>query len=624
MKPILFEKTATDFTSLGIARLPDCVSCLVTEERNGIYELEMVYPVSGRYFSEISEDRLVVVVPHDGGTKQAFRIYRISTPINGEVTINARHISYQMNFIPVSAVSGTNKTAAQMMTALKGAALENCPFTFSSDISTKTAYNISLPVSMKASLGGMQGSVLDLYGGEYEWDNWSVILHRARGSDRGVRITYGKNLTDLTRTTDIGDTITGVAAYYSGQDQSGNPVVVYSDPLVISNSNVSDYAHARTVPLDLSASFETVPTRAQVTAAAQAYLAVTTLAQASEAISVDFVALWQSPEYKDYAPLERVNLCDIVYVGYKQLGVSVKKKVTKTVYNVILDRYDTIELGGEATLADTLVNMDGELTGTIKDITSLEKVINGKVSKAGDEMSGGLRIKTGGTATDNGLVVQDTDYGLSDLPSTAIQKYILTFKDKALNALGYIRGYINQNGRTGIFLGGRNTVNGSAVTNLLSLLVNADGTRLVTVTEAAPWRTALGLGSMATVDSPVSIAQGGTGQSAAVDACQALLARPWKQIGSIASGGTASVTITFTNTCRGMLYINGTNANRTGIYMFYGSTASAFLTPIVPAGANITITQNANTITISNASTSSAWIVAEFFDKSYYSRATVS
>lgn len=363
MKPIIFEKDAASFETLGLARLPDAISCTVTEERNGAYELAMVYPVSGRYFDEIQEDRILAVIPHDGGTKQAFRIYRISTPISGQVEVNARHISYQMNFIPCDAVSGTG-TASDMFTALKNAALQDCPFDFETDIPGSLNYAPVGPVlEMKSAIGGTEGSMLDTFGGELEWDNWTVKLHAARGTDKGVRITYGKNLRDLTKTVDIGDTITGVAAFYAGMDDSGNEVTVYSSPRVITNDAAGDYAHGRTMVLDLSSEFETVPATAQVTAAAQSYLASTTLAQVTEAITVDFVPLWQSPEYIQIAPLERVGLCDTVYVGYPQLGVSVKKKVTKTVYNVLLDRYDEIELGGESTLADTIAGLQSAIEG---------------------------------------------------------------------------------------------------------------------------------------------------------------------------------------------------------------------------------------------------------------------
>lgn len=392
MKPILFEKNETTFTGLGICHISDAISCTVTEERNGGFELELVYPVSGAFFDEIQEDRIIVAKARENGTRQAFRIYRITTQISGEVTVNARHISYQLNFIPVDPVSGSG-TAQAMMNALKGAALEACPFSFQSDIAGSKAYEFTTPVALRTSLGGMEGSVLDLFGGEFEWDNWTVKLLSARGSDKGAKIAYGKNLTALERSTDIGTVITGVAAYYAGQDENGADVIVYSSPKVITNGNVSDYAHGRTIVLDVSGEFDTVPTQAQVTTYAQAYLAATTLAQVTEALSVDFIPLWHTKEYSDIFQ-EHIDLCDTVTIVYKKLGISVKKKVTKTVFNVLLNRYDTIELGGEADVAETIAGLDSSSDETARQLAQLAsavELLKGKIINAP------LPVANGGT-----------------------------------------------------------------------------------------------------------------------------------------------------------------------------------------------------------------------------------
>ena len=369
MKPILFEKDATVFTSFGLARLPDAESCIVTEERNGAYELEMTYPVSGRFFSEIQPDRILVAIPHDGGGKQAFRIYATDTTIDGRVVFYARHISYQLNYIPIPAMDGRASGAAGMMGSMAAQALANCPFSFASDITGERDYTFKSPVGLRSALGGMEGSVLDSYGGEFEWDNWTVRLHAARGADNGVRITYGKNLTDLAASEDIGSTITGVAPFWQKQGDDGAMTTVYSSPRVITISN--NYAHERIVPLDVSKQFQEQPTAAQVTAYARTWLNNTEQTDPSASVEVDFVPIWQTEEYKQYAPLERVGLCDTVYVSYKQLGVTVKKKVTKTVWNVLLDRYDSIELGGASRITDTVASLSNGSDANANDIAAL-------------------------------------------------------------------------------------------------------------------------------------------------------------------------------------------------------------------------------------------------------------
>lgn len=358
MVPLLFEKDATDFSTRGLFALSDAISCTVTEERNGLFELELVYSTNGNHFSEITEDRLIVATSHDMGTKQAFRIYRREASLDGTVTFYARHISYQLNFIPVDLCSGQTDSAQTMMETLAQAAQVACPFSFESDITTAAAlsFAVTAPVGFRSALGGMEGSVLDHFGGEFEWDNWTVRLLENRGSDNGVRIAYGKNITEYDDALDIGETITGVMAYYAYTDENDQEQIVYTNPKVIANGN-TEFAHARIAPLDCSGDFDEPPTTEALTAYATQYLARTTNADPTQEINVSFVPLGQTAEYTGLAELERVSLCDTVKVSYPALGISVKKKVTRTVWNVLTNSYDEITLGTEQTLADTIVEL---------------------------------------------------------------------------------------------------------------------------------------------------------------------------------------------------------------------------------------------------------------------------
>lgn len=358
MVPLLFEATATDFSTRGLFALSDAISCTVTEERNGLFELELVYPTDGNHFSEITEDRLIVAFPHENGTKQAFRIYRREASIEGTVTFYARHISYQLSFIPVDLCSGLTDSAQSMMETLAQAAQVACPFSFESDITTAAAlsFAVTAPVGFRSALGGMEGSVLDHFGGEFEWDNWTVRLLENRGSDNGVRIAYGKNITEYDDALDIGETITGVMAYYAYTDENEQAQIVYTNPKVITNGN-TEFAHERIAPLDCSGEFNSVPTVQALTDYATLWLQRTANADPTQEINVSFVPLGQTAEYTGLADLERVSLCDTVKVSYPALGISVKKKVTRTVWNVLSNSYDEITLGTEQTLADTIVDL---------------------------------------------------------------------------------------------------------------------------------------------------------------------------------------------------------------------------------------------------------------------------
>lgn len=358
MIPILFEATETAFDSNGIGRLTDATVCTVTEERNGSFELEMQYPATGSLYKELAMSRIILAVPGDGRTSQPFRIYKISRPINGIVTVSAQHISYQLSYIPVMPFSPVSSANAALM-ALKSNAAEDCPYTFWSDNTTAGIFSVTVPQSLRSSLGGQEGSVLDIYGGEYEWDRYMIRLHAARGSDRGVTLRYGKNITDITQEENISSTKTGICPYWAGSDG----VMVTLPEKVISADNVGNYPYPLTVPHDMSGEFAEPPTEAQLREAAQKYIKEAGIGVPSVSITVSFAALWQTEQYKDIAPLERVGLCDIITVEFTKLGVSAKAKVVRTVYNVLKDRYGEIEIGDlKSSLADTIAEQKKEVT----------------------------------------------------------------------------------------------------------------------------------------------------------------------------------------------------------------------------------------------------------------------
>ena len=361
MKPILFSENAATFTTNGLGRLSDAISCVVTEERNGIYELEMQYPITGAHYSDIGIQSIIAVIPCDGGTMQAFRVYLISKPINGIVTINAGHISAQLSHIPAMpfSINASSSACSQTLAALKANATEDCPFTFWTDITTIAPYEQKQPASIRSRLGGIEGSVLDQFGGEYEWDNFNVKLHKQRGTlavNNGITLRYGKNITDITQEENIAETVTGVVPFWS--DMDGEEVVTLPEHAVYSQYAES-YPFHRTEVLDLSGNWEEKPSENSLRLAAQAFVNKTGLGLPKVSIEVSFVALWQTEEYKDVAPLQRVKLCDEVTVDFEKLGISQTAKVVKTVYDVLAERYQSIQIGNlRSTLVTTLNNQN--------------------------------------------------------------------------------------------------------------------------------------------------------------------------------------------------------------------------------------------------------------------------
>ena len=355
MIPILYDSTETAFTSNGLGRLRDCISCVVSEERNGIYECDFEYPVDGVNFSRIQLGRIIAVKHDESGDVQPFDIVSYSMPIDGIVTFHAVHISYRQTALTVD---GKNINSLADTFTLLGTAQPSNPFTYWTDKDSTgfLAAGDGVPHSVRSVLGGMEGSILDAYGGEYEWDKWTVKLWDARGSLKNFTIRYGVNLTDYNDEMDYSDTYTSVIPYWVGQDSDGNDIVVKGD--MQSASYPSFNGTGRCIPLDVTDKFNSEdgqPTKAQVENEGMAYINANQPYMPARTITVDFVKLSDSAEYAQFANLQHCKLCDSINVVFPKYNMEGQFKIVKTEYDVLQERYKTLELGGlTVTLSEAL------------------------------------------------------------------------------------------------------------------------------------------------------------------------------------------------------------------------------------------------------------------------------
>ena len=345
MIPILYEKDETAFTSNGLGRLRDCISCVVTEERNGIYECDFEYPIDGVNYDRIQCGRIIAVEHDESNDVQPFDIVGYSRPINGVVTFHAVHISYRQTALTVS---GTNINSLADAFTLLGNAEPSNPFNYWTD-KDSTGYMASgdgVPHSVRSILGGMEGSILDAYGGEYEWDTWTVKLWASRGSLKNFTIRYGVNLTDYSEDTDYTDTYTSVVPYWVGQDADGNALTIIGDR---QESGYPPFnGTERCIPIDVTDKFDSEggqPTKAQVEAEGLAYIQQNQPFLPAQTIKVDFVRISDSPEYAQFKSLQTCKLCDSVNVMFPRYNVEGTFKIVKTEYDVLNERYLTLELG---------------------------------------------------------------------------------------------------------------------------------------------------------------------------------------------------------------------------------------------------------------------------------------
>ena len=364
MNPILFESTAKSFSNNGIGILSDAAFCEVTEERNGIFELVLNYSISGLHYSKIKYRSIILAKPNATAKAQPFRVYKITKPINGIVTVYAQHISYDLSGNPV--LPFTAGSAAAALQALKNNSVGENLFEFWTDKSTVSEMAVKTPASVRAMLGGVSGSVLDTYGGEYEWDGFTVKLYNKRGQNRGVSIRYGKNLIDLNQEENCAGVYTAVMPFWA--DNEGNTIIL--DEKTVPVEGTFDFE--RVFVLDLSSEFENQPTKEELRLRTEKYIEANKIGIPHVSINLSFVQLEQTEEYKNKALLERVSLCDEVNVVFEKLGVSATAKVIKTVYNVLLNRYESVELGdAKSNFADTIVKQEQAIKEAPKKAVSL-------------------------------------------------------------------------------------------------------------------------------------------------------------------------------------------------------------------------------------------------------------
>lgn len=389
MIPKLYESTEMEFVSNGLGSLPDAISCKVTEERNGCYELEMEYPVGGLHYDLIENNRIIYAKPNETSDPQPFDVKEITPSMNKmTATIYAQHVRYRMNGIPVSPFSAQGINDA--LAGLKQNSLIKHPFTFYTDIvNGSSKFNVGLPETLGSLLGGKKGSILDTFSGsagcEYEFDRFNVKLHAHRGTDSGVSIRYAKNLTGCKMESSIESVYTGVLAYWQkkGEDKEE---LLSGDIQYITNH--TSYPREYIYMLDCSSDFEDTPTVEQLNAKALNYAVNNRIGEPSVSVDVSFIPLWGTEEYKAIAPLERVCLCDTVTVRFDLLGVNVKAIVNKTVYDVLSEKYESISIGSaKSKLGETIKQeVHNQAEAVKKDTIS---AVQGSIDSAVDKIRGG-------------------------------------------------------------------------------------------------------------------------------------------------------------------------------------------------------------------------------------------
>jgi len=392
--PILYKANETDFSHMGLGVLKDAITAKITEERNGLFEMEIEYPTDGIFFNELKLDRLVKTNASPKLKDQRFKIIRITKPSNGRVTIFLEHVSYHTQDLQLKPKVIYNGTALTALNIWKNNIVDNHPFTVHSDIGTEASgmWTIDKVDSARRALGGVAGSLLDSYGGEYRFDNYHISLLTQRGFDSGVFIGYGKNLIDLTQEEEISNTYTSVYPYSVVSNEKNEEELITLPEYFVDSEHVDSYARRKILPVDFSQ--EKIVDVEKLRSHAKSYIKQNDIGVPKINLKVKFVDLAKTLDYADLQLVEEVGLCDWVNVYFEKLDINQRAKVIKVVWDSLMDRYEEIELGeARSTLSKSIkAVVDGRVELVESQLNIVQIAANGKnkVFRGKEEPTSGM------------------------------------------------------------------------------------------------------------------------------------------------------------------------------------------------------------------------------------------
>lgn len=348
--PILYRADETDFFHLGLGPLTNTLQARVTEERNGCFILEAVVFIDETIFPMIKENQLIKTDAGHRLKEQRFRIKRIVPKHSGKAEIYAEHVSYLTSELPLKPEMTLHTlTGQQALETWKNGIIGNHPFEVFSDIETQhsTNWRVDKVQHARQALGGVEGSLLDVWGGEYLFDNYHLSLLKKRGKTANTMLAYGRNITDFEQEKNITNTYTSIYPFAVVHEENQNDRIITIPGYIVDAENWNSFPNRKVLPVDFSSKFEQeeVPTSEKLEKFAKEYIKNNEIGKPKTAIRVSFLDLSKTADYQAVAPLEEVSLCDDVTIIYPKLGVNVVAKVVRTVWNVLSDCYDEIEIG---------------------------------------------------------------------------------------------------------------------------------------------------------------------------------------------------------------------------------------------------------------------------------------
>ena len=388
MRPILFNKNETAFDTYGLGEL-NVTKGTVTRERNGNYTLYSEIPANDPMVATLEKE---MKLKADAGLRtknQTFEISRIVKDSSNIVKIYGQHISHKLEYMVLRNATAFNGSAFSALSIWRGALIGDLRFDVWSDIQTtgKGVFDISKMENARQALGGVEGSILDIYGGEYEFDNMTVRLHKQLGRTAPTVLEYGRNILSAELDETIESAYTSVLPFatYTPDKPEGDTSDSQPDPVTVTlPENYVDskykalYAHRRIKVVDFSSEFKSdskskdIPTPDKLRKLATDYMEHNAIGKPKINIKIEYADLAKTLDYADNGWIEELELCDIVPIYYPQIGLTDETaKVTTVTYDFVNERNESVEFGDIGT--NVRATMQSGLAGKVDDIAKAQQ-----------------------------------------------------------------------------------------------------------------------------------------------------------------------------------------------------------------------------------------------------------
>lgn len=384
MIPRIYDNSFTTYESNGLGLLVDAISCQVEEESNGDFELTLVYPSDGSFFYALKQDNLIKADASDSLKRQLFRIDTISKPLNGQVAVYAKHISFDL------AKNSLNEDVAEENIKCENAGKHmlqksdaDSRFSIESNIEMLGNYSMDRKTDCLSAIAGTRGSLIDTFGNGPKLlrDNFTIKVLTRRGKDNNVLIAYKKNITGFTLEEDYTEIINIIKPYATYTEDEVEKTL-YLDEIGVKSPRYVEGDIVKSRWMDFSDKFDEdeTPTKEKLKNLAEKYFSDNSCDLPKMTYKIEFQPLSQTEEYKEDGldELERIGMDDSVYINNSKYSIRDQAKVIKTTYNVLAEKYISIELGDPKTTLGSIVNKSNNDTVTKDDVKDIVDKTNKK------------------------------------------------------------------------------------------------------------------------------------------------------------------------------------------------------------------------------------------------------